>query len=551
MIILKIYVSNFSGYISCMIPLNLKTNTGSVGKGWLDLPFRRTTPEPYYFRQSESQRLPPSYRTGLVFFAAIMIMAVFGLTGIHAQTLAESKQSWLAMYHQTKQQQQLQDFMSLWENQGAMSLMDQLEAMGPAAQRALASLEDPAANPDPELEQVGSFLKAFQAGLPQLKTLLGGEEPQRILVFIQDPTERRATGGTLSGGVEILLDTGKVVTWKPFLSQDYDNLLSVNIPPPAELANITDRWGLSTANSFLDMPQSAEKMHWFWQRGAHSSADAIIIVNSTALEKILAVSGVSTNLSEQWTELRLGQNQDELKNLASSSVESLLSMAKNPNITIAAWPTINAIARQKQMMIFSTDPQLQSKLEDFQISAALPSPGSHEDTLMIASIGTEPNSTDQFIEEHHRLDTAISSDGKIRHWLKINRRNLSQDTAHRSLTRILVPLGSRMTTADGLDMSNISVMNTDRFTVWSFNLSLSPEETKELALSYSLPWNFDTTSVDNYRLTLLKQAGTNPMPFQHHLKLPAELTIFQQLPEEEISVLDRDIHVAVVAGKNP
>jgi hypothetical protein len=194
---------------------------------------------------------------------------------------------------------------------------------------------------------------------------------------------------------------------------------------------------------------------------------------------------------------------------------------------------------------------------------------------MVSSINTESNLSDRWVSEDLQLHTAISDDGIIRNWMRLERthrwesgyltpllgkiglipsRNLLSllSTAeNKSVVKILVPKGTQLQSALGIDLNEISVSETESHTIWTFKNSVKAGASSSVELTYELPWRFDTSTVDNYRLHLVKQPGTNPMAFQHVLKLPSLMSVFQQLPEEPLTVWNQDERIAVVAGKNP
>lgn len=651
--------------------LDLKRDRGALKRSHFDLPGHPQEAGRYYLRRSERWTLPPSYRTGLVFFATVLLMSVLGLSAIDAHSLAESRQSLLSAQiiqeltdlsedlegykgplnddseepelsslesllldqgtleedplpdllqssstnehgelvrmglNMSKGYQAFQRFVETWEAEDSSTPFERLRWMRRSSRKALsfwnkvltqaqqltfaifsAEKIDRLEHTLGLLEDLSSFLLVFEKGYDDLLQLLGSDEPQRLLILIQDPHERRATGGSLSAGVEILLENAEIIGWRPFHVSEYDDLLRIQLQTPQGLSKVTDRWELAHANSFVDSTRSAEQVHWFWQREARSSLDWVVFVSSDALDRFFVESGVIDLLEKEkaaqiedvalkWSALQLSDAKEELKNLGSLLLSEAERVIKTPEMMLQAWPILEKLVREKQLVFVNTDPQQQARLGDFEMSGALPSLGDKEDFLMVSSVNSEHNATDRWIDEYHNLHTAVSPEGTIKHWLKIRLthewqpsyssalrekigyspsedvfRRLSRSPNTR-LVRVLVPLGSTLKGLDGVPLSELSTSSTEDFTIWSFPTRVGAGETTEIALSYELPWTFDSRTVDNYRLRVAKQPGTKPVGFSHNLKLPAQLTIFQQLPEEQIEILDRDRRIAVVAGRNP
>lgn len=415
-----------------------------------------------------------------------------------------------------------------------------------------------------------ALLQGFLRTREVLPPLLGQDEPQRIVLFIQDDLERRATGGALSAGVEMVLDEGKIISSKAFHVDDYDRLFAAQIAPPAELAAISSRAGLATANDSLDLLKSAEKLQWFWQREARSSVDTMVFLSSSVLTELFP-NDFSERFPLQWSVWRRENQRDRLLAGANKIGEKLIGAWQDPEGALHALPVLSRLISSKQFMVVSHNPQLQEQLALMGLPGPLPIVEDREDVLMVARINTQPQSNDYALEEGYQLHTSISEQGAIRHWLKIrhdfsplslnplldgldlkNRsRAVSLSAANQSVMRVVVPKGSRLIETTGVNLTQVHAQNSDQFTVWAFPTDISPGQHREIALVYELPWTFDTSSVDNYRLRVLKQPGVETVAFQHLLKLPAQLSLFQQLPEQPLERLEQDTTFAAVLGRNP
>lgn len=650
--------------------LDLLNREGSLEKLYMDLPGLSPPPSLLYLRQRESWAVPPSYRTGLAFFASILIVSALSLNAISAHSLAEARRDSL-------QEQILQNFgnlrLALEQYQGAdgghqvlpfsmlrdQSLMlnpdpfspvtvlgkvktigldqvalvesglrlsqgyqdfqrfleswtsaapitDRLQWMSRSGQQALEAWDEALLTGNnlsqglPEAQQelldqsfglvasLTNFLKSFESGVSPFLEILGHREPQRILVFLQDSHSKRATGGALSVGIELLLDDGQILSQKIFEVGEYDELLRVKLAPPetSGLSKMAPEWNLATANAFVDATQSAEQIRWFWQREARSSVDTIVLVNTSVFEKLFESENLHQamnaekiaqmeNISLRWSAFRALGDTNGLNSITQAAWDLTLDLFSSPDLLLKVWPIWEELIREKQILIVSSDLKLQEKLSRWGFSGDLPYPSDHEDVLLVSSTNTEDLANDRWITEDHELHTAIKSDGSIHHWLQITRKQTWDDSyrdtlvekigfnvdrqtlksisaaPNRSLMSVMVPHGSFLTSAEGIDLLDIRTSHQDGYTVWSFMSELNPGETQVAQLFYTLPWTFDTSSVDHYQLKLLHQPGSVSVGMKFELKLPADFTIFQQIPEEPIISLSRDLTIGIVAGKNP
>lgn len=438
-----------------------------------------------------------------------------------------------------------------------------LDDLSSAEQEALISVLSPVRD---QLAQLQVFIRAHEA----IASLLGKDEPQRVLFFLQDDLERRATGGALSAGIEVVLDEGRVLSSRPFHVNDYDQLLAAKIAPPAELAEVSARAGLATANDSIDVVKSAEKLQWFWQREARSSVDTMVFLSTSAVAELFP-EDFSGRFPLRWSLWRRENRHDQLLGAVKLIEEKLIGTWKDPENALAVLPVLSTLIGSKQLMIVNHRPELQEQLALLGLPGPLPLVSDREDVLMVARINTQPQSNDYALEEGYQLHTSISEQGTIRHWLKINRdfptstpsllqgldvqngakASASLLASNRSLIRIIVPKNSRLIETTGIALSEVNIQQHEGFTVWAFPTEMNPGQHAEIALVYELPWTFDATAVDNYRLRILKQPGTKPVAFEHVFKLPAGLSLFQQLPEQPIEKLSEDMTLAIVAGRNP
>jgi len=653
--------------------LDLKQNKGELMGFLMDLPLQlpERKLEPVYTRKQEQLFLPRSYRTGLAFFGAVMVMTMTVMTGVQASQQAEQKQvqlnhdifasfqalqqevslftqkksptgllSWDAAedfemkadegfswsqqqveaYHAlqrrhgdqqlielglelTKGYQDFKELVTSWEEAGNKTLLERLASMKTASSKATyhwqSALDlahglsfDSFSNAQrlvvfehlTKIESLLSILNAFEQFYDPLENLLGSDEPRRMLVLIQDSSEQRGTGGALSAGIEILVDSGKVLSWKPFHAEDYDQKLTVDLTPPHPFDAITKRWGLLTANTSLNTPQSADKIHWFWQREARSSVDVIALIDIKLFERLFGLEDIKgslvrlkdrqiENVSLQWSALRLADRREELKSLADLLLDALLTLAADPQLVLPHWDEMAQLFAEKQIVLYSPDRFLQSFFEKQAVSGSLPSLVTGQDLLMVGRLNLGSNATDRWIHESRSLHTAIDESGTIRHWLEITRLHRGNEASaielvnqvgvqssqgvlkklrtavNSSLTRVIVPKGSELISSTGIELTQISHDQTEEQTVWSWRTDLAAGNTEVISITYELPWTFNLSDVDNYRLHLIKQSGSPTVAFEHYFKTPKGLTVFQQLPEEPIVDLAVDRQIAIVAGR--
>lgn len=505
--------------------------------------------------------------------------------------------------HVSEGYRQLRTLMETWSNT-SLSALERLDRVEDLAHKVTAewvlALESPLLGKSPDLSEdnrialeakmyrlrvLKGHFDGLVSALPQLKLLLGAEEPQRILVLIQDGAEQRATGGALSTALELVVVNGRVQSDRVLSLHEIDRLLRADISPPYGLNEVNSRWGLETSNVFLSGVTSAEKLSDFWQQGARSSLDAAFFVDIGSFERlfgshlksVLAQYGFSSqseDMSLLWSRLRKNSDRERLLSMTRALCDALLRASYDPQWVLSHLELMKELADEKMLLSYSPHEALQDWFVDSGMAGSLPSLSPGQDVLMVGHMNLGNNTTDRWVDESRKLHTAIADDGTIKHWLQLSKRHrgdqprefeLAQTLGEKlspsevsqlvrqdnvSFTRVLVPKGSVLISSQGVDRLDISISETEDFTVWSFEYRVSAGQTQQVELVYHLPWTFDMASVDNYTLQVLKQPGSKVVAFDHQFKTPLGAQVFQHLPEELPAYLSRDLQLAIVAGQS-
>ncbi|MDF2379153.1 MAG: DUF4012 domain-containing protein [Candidatus Gracilibacteria bacterium] len=497
---------------------------------------------------------------------------------------------------------QLRSLMENWANPelNALERLDQAQKMSAQiSDEWIQALESPLLSENTEMNVAGrqqsyarmqrlrEFKNQFDhliTYLPKLKQLLGAQEPQRLLIMIQDGAEQMASGGALSTGVELVVNNGRVITKRVLSLRDIDRLLRVDLPPPHKLDRVKSRWGMETANVFLNGAKSGEKAHWFWQQGARSSLDAIFFVDISAIERLYP-SSLRTTLSQHgfdtqsedlkllWSQLRRSDDPARIVQLTTALSAALFKASLDPQWMLSRLEVIGELVDEKLLLSYSPNHDLQAWFDEVRMSGSLPPLGTGQDALIIGDMNIGNNATDRWIDESRKLHTAIEDNGTIKHWLQITKKhqgNLPRESEladalgdkpsrseiselarqdNSSYTRILVPAGSTLISSQGIDLVDISQGEAGDYSVWGFESTVSAGQTSQIELVYHLPWTFHVEAVDNYKLQVIKQSGSKPVSFDHEFKTPLGAQVFQRIPEELPAILNKDYSIAIVAGK--
>lgn len=246
---------------------------------------------------------------------------------------------------------------------------------------------------------------------------------------------------------------------------------------------------------------------------------------------------------------------------------------------------------QKQIMFYFNDEEIEQKVIDLGLGGQVKD--APHDYLMVVNTNIAGQKTDRKIEEKINLLTQVSDSGVVRNNLDIKRSHLGIKneplTGVRNVNwlRVYVPLGSRLLSASGfsapdasyferpdeswqdsqfLDMENkayvdarqgIKIYQENGKTVFAGWVMVDPGESKNIEISYELPFNLfsknvnlsegqslwgqinrvinkDNSDLQVYSLLLQKQPGAKASQFNSYLKLPASVKLKFKHPQDLI-----------------
>lgn len=407
---------------------------------------------------------------------------------------------------------------------------------------------------------IRSVLKRVQDLSDLAFRMVSSDHPQRILVLIADGNLQRGSSGALSVGLELMINGQELEKMKPVILKELDQQLRVRLQAPQGLEDITDSWGIATANTSFDALDSAQQMHWFWQREARSTLDFIVVINSRSLSRILEnmnkdenAGESSTDFARRWSELRAVSVYEEMTNIAQNALSELGAWLRNPQLVLESRATLEEVFAEQGLQIWSSSPSLNQLLGTWDMLPQIPRPEAQRDFLMIGHLSTGNNPVDKGMSMRAELQTLVDESGKLNHWLsleQLNEANEISTSPHQSIVRILVPKGSSLTMTKGLKLEDVAVSQYKGYTQWSFSSRVDSGGSSQKELSYQLPWDFEMEDVGKYQLMVMKQPGTPPLQWRHEVSLPTSMELVQILPDNPVDTIeDRGVFAFVARQK--
>lgn len=423
-----------------------------------------------------------------------------------------------------------------------------------------------------------------------LVELLGGNGPRKYLFLFQNNTEMRATGGFI--GSYGLMDISNGHVKKFFIDGIFnpDGQLKDRIVPPQPIQKISVNWSMHDSNWFADFPSSAKKAIYFYERTGGPTADGVITLTPTVLQKFLKITGPiempdydvtldSENfveLTQYEVEVDYDKEENEpkkiLSDLAPMVMEKLLQKKDLESIS----KTMDALLEgleEKHILLYSQNDELQKIISKQGWSGEILSAAN--DYVSVINSNINGYKTDAVIEEKISHNAEIQKDGSIVDTLAITRKHNGGSSEYEWLNKVnadymraYVPAGSKLLEVSGhtretyeapVDYENLGfrkdsdvenqenkisidegsgtrIYSESDKTVFANWVYVSPGESVTITYKYTLPFSLFNVSVgkgnqvDSYSLVAQKQSGSLGSEFESALSFPEDYELKWNMP---------------------
>lgn len=429
-----------------------------------------------------------------------------------------------------------------------------------------------------------------------LVDLLGGNGPRKYLFLFQNNTEMRATGGFI--GSYGMLDIANGHVKKFFIDGIFnpDGQLKDRIVPPLPIQKISANWSMHDSNWFPDFPSSAKKAMYFYERTGGPTADGVITLTPTVLQKLLEITGpiempeydvtLDSDNFIQLTQYEVEVDYDKeenkpkkiLSDLAPLVMEKLLSSTDMEKISGTADALLEGLS-EKHILLYSENGELQKIIAQQGWSGEVLA--SSKDYISVINTNINGYKTDAVIDENIIHNAEIKEDGSIVDTLTITRKHNGGSSQYEWLNkvnadymRVYVPEGSKLLEVTGQTRESVSapvdydqlgfrrdediereeksivvdeesgtrIYSESGKTVFGNWVYVSPGESVTITYKYVLPFSLFSVSVngqqyiDSYSLIVQKQSGSVGSTFEQQIKYPQDYNIKWNFPtSQEIS----------------
>ncbi len=303
--------------------------------------------------------------------------------------------------------------------------------------------------------------------------IFGGEGLRRYLIVFQNPHEIRPTGGFLGSFAIIDVKNGKIVNLDIPAGGSYDlqGQLDAYVEPPTPLLLSNKRWEFQDSNWFPDFPASAQKMLWFYRHARQVTADGVIAINATVLERLLSIIGPvhdteraltldSSNaivaiqkIVEEGPEKADNKPKQIISDLAPLFINYILN-SKPEHITPLLLNLSEALEK-KEIQAYFVDEEVENTIKTYGWSGQILPIKNDQDYLMVVNANVQGQKSDAYIIQNISHEAEVAEDGSIINTVVITREHTGTQgeklygQTNINYLRLYVPLGSELISAGG------------------------------------------------------------------------------------------------------
>lgn len=306
-----------------------------------------------------------------------------------------------------------------------------------------------------------------------IREIFGGRGLRRYLLVFQNESELRPTGGFMGSFAVVDVKDGEILNLEipPGGTYAVQGQLREYVKPPAPLLLSNKRWEFQDANWFPDFPTSAQKMMWFYAHSRGVSVDGVIAINSSVLQRILAVTGPMTDKKRQLTltadnalpviqqiveegpEKKINQPKQILTELAPQFLGALRQVTGTKILSLLY--NVSEALKQKEIQAYFTDNQTERAVRSFGWAGALLDSTVNKDYLLVVNTNIQGQKSDAKIRQTISHQAVVAPDGSITDDVVITREHLGNrgeklyGQTNIDFLRLYAPKGSILLSAGG------------------------------------------------------------------------------------------------------
>lgn len=394
-------------------------------------------------------------------------------------------------------------------------------------------------------------LNDARPALERLPAIAGADTRKKYLVIFQNDNELRPTGGFMTAYAVVNVEKGKVTPEKSDDIYELDKKFANKPPIPEQLGRflITEsKWNLRDMNIDPNFKNSMDTFSTYYKgiKGEPQNIDGIIAVDTVLLEKIVDVLGpidvpgygtFSSRVVERCDcpeiiyilseiiDRPTPYHRENRKGILAPMMQAIIqktyatSRDKWPLLAEAVWDGIEA--RHLQFYFFNEADQMAA--ESINAAGIIPKVPENGDYLAVVDANLAGAKSNLFVETSAAVKVTGIQNGRLVKEVELTYRNthppsncnleagqLCLNGMLNDWTRWYVPKGTQLDSVLGLEEGYKLDTSNEGYDVIEGIFKLAPLGQTKVRITYSVPYSLEK----QYKLSLQKQAGTDPISFE-------------------------------------
>lgn len=306
-----------------------------------------------------------------------------------------------------------------------------------------------------------------------VQEIFGGKGLRRYLLIFQNPAEIRPTGGFMGSFAMLDIKDGNIIHIDIPAGGSYDlqGQLSQYVAPPTPLLLSNKRWEFQDANWFADFPASAQKILWFYRHSRNVTADGVIAINASVLNRLLSILGPITatnrdltlntsnalttiqDIVEHGPEKKNNKPKQIISDLAPLFIENFKQM--EPQAVLPLLANLEEALQQKEIQAYFSDARTQKTITEFGWAGEIKNINSDQDYVLAVNTNIQGQKSDARIKQTISHQSVVQPDGTILNSVVITREHTGlpgeklYGQTNIDYLRLYVPAGSELVRASG------------------------------------------------------------------------------------------------------
>ena len=406
-----------------------------------------------------------------------------------------------------------------------------------------------------QINNIGSKLILVQEMFAKMQpwiavapSVLGYPQEKTYLILLQNNTELRPTGGFI-GTYGILKVRNASVS--SFITDNVYNLdepakaYNTKIPPlPMQKYIKQSQWFFRDSNWDPDFPTSAQNAIQFYkdERGPVRKFDGVIALTPSVVEDMMSVLGPVYVDDKQFTSdnlinalayhvekgfkeegINIYNRKQIIDDVAQQLKEKLFALSTEQMRALA--PIMFKSIDEKQLMFWFQDQDVQQIVQDLKWGNRILA--AEKDYVYVVDANLGSLKSDPAINRTIDYQLNVNDEGDLESTVSITYEHTAgfdwKTTRYRTYTRLYVPLGSTLLSAQGNE-EDLAIADEHGKTVFGTFISIEPMDTETLSFTYILPDDIVSNIMsEDYSLLVQKQAGTRAHDLNLDLTLPFKI----------------------------